>query len=497
MPRRHVLPAAVAAGLLAAPLAAVPAHADAPAGGRTAEVESYDGTKIVTYFFPARGLAAGAKAPTVLLGHGWGGRAATDVATGDLAALTGAGYNVVTWNARGFGSGGEANVDRPEIEGRDAVKLIDWTAKQPEAQLDGAGDPRLGMAGGSYGGGIQLVAAGLDRRVDAIVPTIAFTNVRRSLYPDDVFKAGWGLLLCAGGLLNGNKVAGPVVRGCGEGLLTGVLSDRTATWFEGAGAGDLVKKIKAPTLVLQGTVDTLFTLREGIGFYRQIKANGTPVKMVWFCGGHGECSTKPGPQSHLTDLTLAWFDKYLKKKAATATGPGFEYVDQDGVYRSAPAYPPAATGALTGRGKGWLFVNPLDSSGSQVAAAPAGNALTIPIPAPKKDAQALGVPHVKLSYKGNAVNDHTALYAQLVDQDTGLVVGNQATPLPIVLDGKARTLSRDLEAVSWKIAPGSRLALQITPGTALFTGQKAIGWAEVTDASVTVPTVARGPVAAQ
>ena len=32
-------------------------------------------------------------------------------------------------------------------------KLIDWVSTRPPAQLDGPGDPRLGMVGGSYGGG--------------------------------------------------------------------------------------------------------------------------------------------------------------------------------------------------------------------------------------------------------------------------------------------------------------------------------------------------------
>ncbi|POM23199.1 X-Pro dipeptidyl-peptidase (S15 family) [Actinomadura rubteroloni] len=488
MARRPVLSVAVAGALVLA--GAVPAHA-APAGGRSAEVASFDGTKIVTYFFPAQGLARDGKAPTILLGHGWGGRAATDVTSGDLKAFTTAGYNVVTWNARGFGSPGAAHVDRPEVEGRDVRKIIDWTAKQPEAQLDRKNDPRLGMAGGSYGGGIQLVAAGTDARVDAIVPTIAFTNVRRSLYPDDVFKAGWGLLLCAGGMLNGNRVADEVAQGCAEGLLTGKLSDATARWFEGAGAGDLVKNIRIPTLVVQGTVDTLFTLREGIGFYQRIKANRAPVKMIWFCGGHGECKTKPGPAGVLTARTLAWFDRYLKKKPVQ-TGPGFEYIDQDGVYRSAPAYPPASTGALRAEGKGSLTLSPFDSSGSQIAAAPASHALNIAIPAPRKAGRALGVPHLTLTYKGNALNDRTALYAQIVDQKTGVVVGNQATPLPVTLDGRKRTLSRDLEAVAWTVAPDSRLVLQITDGTALFTGQKAVGAVDVTDASLTVPTTGQG-----
>ncbi|MGW4277154.1 hypothetical protein ACWEGQ_33520, partial [Streptomyces seoulensis] len=31
---------------------------------------------------------------------------------------------------------------------------------------DGAGDPRVGMIGGSYGGAVQLAAAAVDHRID-------------------------------------------------------------------------------------------------------------------------------------------------------------------------------------------------------------------------------------------------------------------------------------------------------------------------------------------
>ena len=38
--------------------------------------------------------------------------------------------------------------------------LLDWLATQPEQQLDAAGDPRAGMTGASYAGGIELVVGG-------------------------------------------------------------------------------------------------------------------------------------------------------------------------------------------------------------------------------------------------------------------------------------------------------------------------------------------------
>lgn len=55
------------------------------------------------------------------------------------------------------------------------------------------------MSGGSYGGGIQLVTAAIDRRGDAIVPVIAWHSLGSSLVKSGRVKTGWGLILsCAG-----------------------------------------------------------------------------------------------------------------------------------------------------------------------------------------------------------------------------------------------------------------------------------------------------------
>ena len=48
------------------------------------------------------------------------------------------------------------------------------------------------MSGPSYGGGIQLVTAGIDRRVDAITPTIAWNSLLTGLYKEGSVKQGWG-----------------------------------------------------------------------------------------------------------------------------------------------------------------------------------------------------------------------------------------------------------------------------------------------------------------
>src|SRR4051794_21653858 len=155
-------------------------------------------------FFPP---ASGGKAPAVLLAHGFGG---SKQSVRDLAArLAQRGYAVLTWSARGFGrSTGEIALNSPDYEVKDVRQLVDWLAKRPEVRLDRAGDPRVGIAGGSYGGAIALMAAAYDSRIDAIAPEITWNDLADALFPDaggsgpmnGVFKKMWaGIFFSSGG----------------------------------------------------------------------------------------------------------------------------------------------------------------------------------------------------------------------------------------------------------------------------------------------------------
>ena len=144
---RSLLAATAAAALLALPAAAA---------ARDTTVRSFDGTSLVVHFFPAAHLKHGARVPTVLVGPGWSAPGSTNengaTSTGGgavgIGPLRRAGYNVLTWDPRGFGrSGGTAEVDSPKFEGRDVSALIDYVARQPEAQLDGRQRPPRGHGG--------------------------------------------------------------------------------------------------------------------------------------------------------------------------------------------------------------------------------------------------------------------------------------------------------------------------------------------------------------
>jgi ABC-2 type transport system ATP-binding protein len=444
----------------------------APAAeARDATITSFDGTQIVLSFHPS---PSGAKAPTILEGHGWGGsretnpEATSDEGTGNVGvgALRKAGFNVLTWDSRGFGnSGGTVTVDAPDAEGRDVSALLDWLAQQPEAQLDKAGDPRVGMTGVSYAGGIELVSAAIDKRIDAIAPIIAWHSLTTSLYKEQTVKGGWSSLLYAAGVAGSKGRLDPhITSAFTTGVSTGTLSPEDRAWFESRGPGDLVKQITVPTFLVEGTADTLFTLDEATTNYAILKANRVPTKMMWFCGGHGTCLTGSGPAGHIEAAVVAWLKRYVGQDATVDTGPTFEWLADDAQWRSANDYPIAHGAPITATGSGTLASNPGDAaSGTPIAAGRAANAVNVAITAPP--AQIVGAPQLTLSYSGTGTATH--VFAQIVDEARNVVVGNQVTPIPVTLDGQPHTITRPLEAIA-AVSSGSKYTLQVTGGSQVY-----------------------------
>lgn len=499
--RRKVAVIAAATTLLVLP---------AVANARDDVVTSFDGEPLITSFFPAKDLAPGERAPTVLVGHGWGGPRDNDPESRSeelfgsvgVGALREAGFNVLSWDARGFGgSGGTVQVDAPDAEARDVQELLTYVARQPEAQRDGRRDPRVGMSGASYGGGIQLNTAAIDRRVDALVPDIAWHSLLTSLYKEETVKAGWGSILYGAGVptafapglvspagLQSGNLDPHITSAFTGGLATGRFSDEDRRFFETRGPGRLIEEIRAPTLIVQGTVDTLFTLDEAETNYRILRRNGVPVKMLWFCGGHGACFTDPGEEGVVEQATIAWFDRYLNGDRSADTGPRFRWLADDGAWRSAGGYPLERRGSLEGDGSGMLpLVAGASSSGAAIAAAPSPNGVNTAISAPAGDVELVGQPKLRLTYSGTAAPERTVVYAQIVDRDRNLVLGNQVTPIPLLLDGQEHTVKRPLEAIAAHATPDSSYEVQVVAGSNVYDLQRSTGAVELSSIHAQLP----------
>jgi ABC-2 type transport system ATP-binding protein len=209
--------------------------------------------------------------------------------------------------------------------------------------------------------------------------------------------------------------------------------------------------------------------------------------MLLFCGGHGVCLTGSGPKGHVEQAVVAWLKRYVAGDASVDTGPKFEWLADDAQWRSAADYPVTPGAPVTATGSGTLVLNPADAaSGTIATAGRAANAVNVAVTAPPA-AQLVGEPQLNLTYSGTGVTTH--VFAQLVDEQRGVVVGNQATPIPVTLDGQPHTLTRPLEAIAASASKGARYTLQLTGGTLLYgpvRGAAAITFSKI---GLTLPTI--------
>ena len=291
----------------------------------------------------------GVPKPAIVLAHGFGGT--KDDAAQIAATLARTGYTVITYTARGFGaSGGLIHLGNSAYEGRDAVRVVDEAAARPEVVKDD-GDPVIGFAGASYGGAAALLAAGLDPRVDAIVSAFTWHSLRQALVPqhtvsgvgasladvtpDDevgVFKQRWAGLFFLSGLQGGGSGSGGSSgQGGGQGaqLCGRFATDICQEYLQTALTGDpspgllnlldrssmerVLPRITAPTLIVQGEDDTLFTLDQADANFRGLPTT-TPAAMAWVEGGHDGGIDLDA----LLPQWQSWFDRYLRNDQSAA-----------------------------------------------------------------------------------------------------------------------------------------------------------------------------------
>jgi ABC-2 type transport system ATP-binding protein len=503
----------------------------------------------------------GQPVPAVLLAHGFGGTKRSVAADArDLADL---GYAVLTWTAQGFGrSGGEIHLNSPDYEISDAQRLLDWLAARPEIRLDGPGDPRVAAVGGSYGGALALMLAGQDRRVDAIVPMITWNDLARSFLPeatgkdpaDGVFKKQWaGLFFGSGsgglagsaevdlGALLGSGGSGgpPTALGnpqCGRFAAdvcaaylavatTGQPTPESLALLRRSSPASIADRIKAPTLLIQGTADSLFPLSEGDANARAIAATGTPVRVAWFTGGH-DGGTGPGTdRDRVRFLTAQWLGHYLKGSGAAPAASftfsritGIDATNRDLVASgySVTDYPGLAPAgqSVAVNGAPQPIANPPDGTPAAVSTLPGGlssfiggSVLDIPGQFARFESRpftstvdVVGAPTVTLraaSPTGEAVL-FVKLYA-VGEGAAGSLPGGQVAP--VRLTGLPRSISQatpvtvTLPAIVHRFEVGHRLAIVVaTSDQAYATPAAPAVYQVAVDGAVTLPTVDATPI---
>ncbi|MFG3137788.1 alpha/beta fold hydrolase [Streptomyces sp. NPDC048211] len=346
----------------------------APAVHRQDRMMRVDGVSVDTSYFTTGGTR---RRPAVLIGHGFGG--SKDETRAQAEQLAADGYAVMTWSARGFGkSGGKISLNAPDREVKDVSRLIDWLAGRPEVQLDGKGDPRVGITGASYGGAVSLLAAGYDKRVDAVAPEITYWNLADALFPDGVFKKLWaGIFVTTGGGCGNfekqlcdmyERVA---VSGKPDAAARALLAERSPS--------AVADRIKVPALIVQGQTDSLFPLGQADAMAEAVKANGAPVSVDWIAGGHDGGDRETG---RVQKRVGEWFDRYLKGDEGADTGPAFRVTRTGGIDStdgaaltrgaSSDTYPGLRSGpeGIRLRGGEQKFSNPAGASPPAISAVP-------------------------------------------------------------------------------------------------------------------------------
>ncbi|GAB2845136.1 alpha/beta fold hydrolase [Lentzea nigeriaca] len=352
--------------------------------------ESPDSTQTVTIetrlYLPRQ-----TPAPAIMLAHGFGGSLRSVHTQAEEFARRG--FVVLTWSARGFGrSTGQIALNSLDREVRDAQKLLDFLGTRDEVLKDSGGDPRVGVTGASYGGALSLLLAGVDKRVDTLVPVITYNDPAQALLPnsalatprsdstpaatafseDGVFKRSWAGIFFSAGMTSidlssptgeapemgqteanqpaeqapgGNSGAGsqppptPSLGACGrftpevcaaytEVATTGRASQQTLALLRKSSPVAVTDQIKQPTMLVQGEQDTLFGLDQSDATARQITEAGGKVKMVWYAGGHDGGNPGAALRGEIAD----WMAFHLQHKG-TDPGTGFEYTVQ-GAFRS-------------------------------------------------------------------------------------------------------------------------------------------------------------------
>lgn len=551
------------AGAASCPSAAAPVK-QAAASGTPAYtyirgcIASFDSTPIVYNLFLPAAASATNKAYTILDGHGWGGQGST---TPD-ANLLKAGYAELSWDARGFGqSGGVAEVDDPLSEGRDVSALIDDVlATRHDVATDTNrhdstfGQPAVGMLGASYGGGIQLSTAAYDQRVKAIVPEWAWNDLRYSLFPGGTIKLGWGELLFGAGLEGiaqdhatmsgtaGMQTGGydpNIYRAEAQGLAEGFPDQQSLEWFAqrsmvswGAAPGGHVPHV--PTLLVQGTVDTLFNLTEAqrnLAMIHHADPN-VPVKLIAFCGGHVSCPTGSGfsdtpktgfekgvnDSAFIESAAIHWFDVYLRHvSGAKDTLPPVVAQDQNGTWHSMSGFPTAAN---PGAGTSYVkraFSGTVVSANAPTAVGPNTGSYTAAVvdgPSNSSDPSVLTVPVLTtpashgafIAGEGHVELDATVdgpssnLFFKLVDTKSGQVLDLQTsavridnTDLPNNGNNpntglEQKHISLDLVGVAWQLPAGDTLELQVATSAVPFVPNRGAAIVQLAG-SVSVPVV--------
>ncbi|THI96972.1 ABC transporter ATP-binding protein [Nocardioides sp.] len=463
---------------------------------------------IVGDIYLPTGATSTSRVPAILTTNGFGG-SKNDQAS-FATAFASRGYAVLSYSGLGFGgSSCKITLDDPDYDGKAASQLISYLGgsggiayldaahSQPAPLLEvitkdardhrgmrRADDPRVGTFGGSYGGGFQFAVASLDARVDALVPLITWNDLSYSLGPNNTGQTGvsttipgaakinWAAGFSAVGMTRDLQLGQvpPDVVPCPNFAdfvcpalvtagTTGYLQPEHVAALRHASVASYVRKVRVPTLLVQGQQDTLFNLNEAVATYRALQSQRTETKMIWQQGGHsgsaapGEINWGSLTSGYVSGRILGWFERYLKGRGGD-TGPEFAYFRPWVSYQgsAAPAYA-TATSFPVGDRRTWRLSGADALVTDSSIAAPGGQSFVTPAAGAPTSIDQADVLGSVMAPVVPTVRDLPGTFAAWSTRALG-------TPLRVVGSPTVRIkVDAPTSALSQNAGPGGRLVL--------------------------------------
>jgi|GEM_PF-171672 len=304
--------------------------------------------------------------PTIIMAPGWGATAAS--LRQDAVELARAGYLVMLFDYRGWGdsdgrvaltgqkpatAGGAAFTAEvreqrgyidPGEQSEDWFNAVSYAMTQPMVDTG-----RVGLSGSDLGGGYVIYAAAHDPRIKALVSEVTRADLRPAKpYQPDPAKVMAEADAAAAAIANGQSAypaeRARVPNGQGGSLVGAPVGNKSPRWTP----VDEADGVTAPTLFVLAQKEELFSnVFNGQLACERVQG---PRKMVML-GEATHYDLYGQERDRALQLSLAWFDKYLKPAAAPAQATGKRKDPERGACNP-PPLPPAGEEKKEGSGVG-------------------------------------------------------------------------------------------------------------------------------------------------
>lgn len=224
--------------------------------------------------------------------------------------LANAGYNVLSYSARGWGtSEGFVDVASP-ADVQDLSSAIDYLLQNTNT------DPqRIGASGISYGAGISLLSTAFDPRIRAVAAMSGWVDLQDSLSPGNTTNFLWSNILLYLGMATGRL--SDTVKNYVRQLNRYENIDQIMAWAKLRSAATYINetnKNQTAILIINSWYDSLFNPNSIIQYFKNLN---TPKKLILQDGIHAV--TEGGSLirfdiSQSWDHVQTWFDEHLKNQ---------------------------------------------------------------------------------------------------------------------------------------------------------------------------------------